>query len=330
MKKIFSILSIPLIVLALVSLSSLKAQMIYAQDCGGPIPPAPTKVWATSGPGSGEVTLYWDTAPYADRYGVVYGTQTNKYVYGSLNIGGEKARSYTVKYLKPGSKYFFRMVAGHGCSTSPFSSEVSAFASGAGEFVSELPAPTQVSVGGPTVANVQPVTYTTTSGPVGKLNLRAMSGPMVGEVTLSWVNVDSADNYHLVYGTEHGKYQYGALNIGKLTSFTVRKLAAGKTYYFAIVPVIGGRALYTSDEVRVPAKTEIVEVQTNEVIPSQTQSVIPPVRPPTVEQPVQQQTLPPVVYSTPTPVQQVKGVMDESQPPVVPVDLDESQPPVVQ
>lgn len=244
MKKFYYLLSL---VLALVSLSAFKPHAALAGDCGGPYPPKPAKVWAKSGPGSGEVTLYWDEVPYANRYAVAYGTESGKYLYGGDNIGGQMSRSYTVKYLSPGTKYYFRLAAARDCTSSPFSEEVSSYAAGGQVYQPKAEAPT-----------VPAQTYA--PQPVKQTWIKAMSGPAVGEVTLNWSHREDVDNYHLVYGTMAGKYEYGALNIGKVTSFTVSKLVAGKLYYFALVPVKGDRALYTSDPVIAYAKSMPVEV----------------------------------------------------------------------
>ena len=85
-------------------------------------------------------------------------------------------------------------------------------------------------------------------------NLSVWSGPGVGQVTLKWYHREDVDNYHLVYGTKMGQYEYGALNIGKVTQFTVGSLVPGRAYYFALVPVKGDRALYTGQGVRGVAK----------------------------------------------------------------------------
>lgn len=251
----FSSLFIPLMVLVIAQAALLvHPSRVMAQGCGGPIPPAPAKVWAKSGPANGEVTLYWDKSPHADRYAVAYGTKSNWYQYGGNNIGGENTSWYTVKALQPGTTYYFKLAAAHGCASSPFSSEVHATASGWSTSVA--PQVVSGSVGAP--ATVTSPVISATYGPVGKQGLWAKSGPGVGEVTLYWQNTDSADNYHLVYGKEHGKFIYGALNIGKVTWFKVSKLTPGVTYHFALVPVMNGRALYTTDQVMVPAYQQAV------------------------------------------------------------------------
>ncbi len=284
MKKIYPLLSISLSVLALVSLSALKPSSVAA-GYGGPVPTAPTKVSAVSGPGSGQVTLYWDTSEYADHYGVVYGTASNNYIYGSLNIGGEKTRTSTINYLTPGVRYYFKVLGIRDDTPGPMSIEVSAVAGGGGmsaEIVKEAVS-TQVSVGSPSPA---------VSGPVGNHRLTALSGPNVGEVTLSWQHGDIADNYHLVYGTKLGSYEYGALNIGKINSFTVQKLTPGATYYFALVPVVNGQGKYTTEAVMAKAKPVYIEV-----IETTKEALIQP--PPSVVVPPEASTPEPIVTIPP-------------------------------
>lgn len=256
MQKIRSAIFAGIVVVALASLSSLlKPGSVYADSCSAGGPNAPSKVWTTSGPNAGEVTLYWDESAYADRYAVAYGSQSGKYIYGADNIGNSNSRSYTVKWLTPGQKYYFRLAAAKGCSSSPLSSEVSA--------VAKWGQVAQTSQMADKIGSPQKTWAGSDAGPVGKQKLWAKPGPMVGEVTLNWQNADSADNYHIVYGHWAGKYEYGALNVGKNTWYTVKKLQPGKAYYFAVVPVMNNRALYTSDAVIGKAKAAIQVVVTS-------------------------------------------------------------------
>lgn len=251
MKKISSYLRILLLILFLTSLTAFTPKKVEAAQCGGLTPPAPQKVWAKSGPGSDEVTIYWSEASYANRYAVAYGTASNKYIYGADNVGGANSRSYTVKSLTPGVKYYFRVAAARDCSSSPFSAEFSAVAMGVGQkatvatpkMVSKAPAP---------------VWQAATS----KYSLWAKSGPRDGEVTLYWKQGENADNYHIVYGTMMGKYQYGVLNVGATNHYTIGKLVPGKTYYFALVPVMHNQAQYTTSAVAGTAKTSVTVVVT--------------------------------------------------------------------
>lgn len=274
-RRLRLLLSSSISILALISLSALRPPTVAA-GCGGPFPPAPTKVSAVSGPGGGEVTLYWDTSAYANRYAVAYGTSSGKYVYGADNIGGETTRSSTIKSLSSGIRYYFRLAAANGCASSPFSVEVSAVATGGGVVVSQPV--NQPVVGGPSVS-VEKVQFQ----PMVSSKLSAYSGPGVGEVTLSWSSLDGADNYHLVYGTQADKYLYGALNIGKINKFVVGKLNPGTTYYFALVPVSGNRAMYTTSSVSAQAyviPVEIVETTKEALVQPQPMVTQPPQPPP--------------------------------------------------
>jgi len=269
MKK-FPVLGLVVFVFALVSASALALltpQRALA-ECGGPFPPKPAKVWAKSGPGGGEVTLFWDEVAHANRYAVAYGQWSGKYTYGADNIGGTSSRSYTVKGLNPGTKYAFVLAAARDCASSPFSQEVWGTAAGGlasptGGWVSKASSTGSTTWTPPAQPKAQSWTAPRVgSGPVGKQSLWAKSGPGVGQVTLYWKQADSANNYHLVYGTQPGKEQYGALNIGNTTWYTVKHLAAGTRYYFALVPTFNGRALYTTGWVSATAymPVEVVEV----------------------------------------------------------------------
>lgn len=249
-------------ILFIISLS--LPRQIKASSCGAPIPPATTNFKAVSGPNSGQVTLFWDEAAYANRYAVAYGLKSNNYIYGADNIGGDQARSFTVASLHPGVRYYFRLAAARDCSSSPFSAEVSAVAAGATEKASLGPQPM---VGAPKVAYkpapVAPVTqvFPPIEG-VGRLNLKAASGPRAGQATLFWQHADSADDYHLIYGRGVGIEEFGALNIGRVNSYTVTHLVPSQTYYFALVPIFNNRSLYTSAWVKAVAKQEIEIIHT--------------------------------------------------------------------
>lgn len=290
MQKIRPVIFVFAVLALFISLSSLvKPKFVLAQDCAANPPVAP-KVWTSSGPGAGQVTLFWSESAYADRYAVAYGTVSGKYIYGADNIGGSSARSYTVKSLQPGQKYVFVVSGARGCSASPFSAEVWAKAMNGqvtgNQMVSSKNVSSNSVITGSKTGSVQ--TWGYTSGPVGKQKLWAKSGPMVGEVTLYWQNTDSADNYHIVYGSWPGKYEYGALNIGKNPWYTVKKLQPGKSYYFAIVPVMNNQALYTSDSVKATAKMPVQVVMVNQSANTM------------MEQPIVTPTVPPVVEVTPT------------------------------
>lgn len=237
---------------------------VYADDCGGPTPSVPANIRVLSGPGVGQITLHWNEASFANRYAVVYGTSSNNYIYGSTNIGNETSRSYTVKHLVPGTRYYFRMAAAHDCNSSGFTQQVWGTAKGSkptksndstisdnSKQMSQTPVVARTG----SVPESMPV-----SGPVGKQDLWGKGGPAEGQVTLYWQNVDSAEDYHLVYGTKPGVYQYGALNIGKAGWFKVGHLIPGVKYYFALIPLVANVPLYTSPSVGITAKINVQTV----------------------------------------------------------------------
>ncbi|OGG22288.1 hypothetical protein A3D03_05885 [Candidatus Gottesmanbacteria bacterium RIFCSPHIGHO2_02_FULL_40_13] len=280
MKKISSYLRIFLLILFLTSLSAFTPKKIIAAN-GGLTPPAPQKVWAKSGPMTGEVTIYWSEASYANRYAAAYGTASNKYLYGADNIGNESSRSYVVKGLTPGMRYYFRIAGAHNRSSSPFSAEFSGVAMGASK---------KAAVVSPKIVSKTPQTVLQkTSTPIemqpakvsGKYDLWSKSGPKDGEVTLYWKQAENADNYHIVYGTMMGNYQYGVLNVGATNHYTIGKLVPGKTYYFALVPVMHNQAQYTTAGVAGRAKSSVTMVVTTKealIQPAQ------PIRVPVVSQ----------------------------------------------
>src|SRR3989344_4026820 len=123
--KIFrAVLGIIIFVIALISASALAllSPPKASAQCGGPYPPKPQMVWAKSGPGGGEVTLYWNEVPYANRYALAYGMSSGNYTYGADNIGGTQSRNYTVKGLNPAGRYAFVLAGARDCASSPFSS----------------------------------------------------------------------------------------------------------------------------------------------------------------------------------------------------------------
>lgn len=278
MRKCLRFFPFLVLILTIVNLKVFTTRTVYAADCGSPVPPAPVHVTAVSGPGSGEVTLYWDSAPYANRYAVAYGTESNKYLYGAENIGGAEARVYTVKSLNTGTRYFFRLAAARDCSSSPLSGEVSAVSTG-GQSVSSAVAEVKEVKAVQPVSNVQPV----------QGGFMGVAGPNTGEVTL-FPGSSSAENYHLVYGLESGKYIYGALNLGKFSKYTVKSLIPGRIYHFALVPVAGGVAQKTTGEIAVRAMADslqVVNTSPDALIPER------PFTPPQV-------TPPPEIFDNPT------------------------------
>jgi fibronectin type 3 domain-containing protein len=217
------------------------------------------RIVASSGPQAGQVTLRWNEVETVDTYHLVYGTSKTNMQYGVLDVG--KNRVYTVKSLNPGATYYFAVVPVFNNQALYTTAAVGRVAA-AGTVVAEKPATTVAKVGQPTAA-----VSVAGSGPVGKQGLKGVAGPLPGQVTLTWKDAETVDNYHLVYGPKPGEYKYGALNIGTGKKYVVKNLVPGKTYYFAVVPVFNNQALYTSQAVAVAAKPAVeVVVTTKEAL----------------------------------------------------------------
>lgn len=100
------------------------------------------------------------------------------------------------------------------------------------------------------------------SAPVGQVSLRADKGDQVGQIKLTWVDSDWADNYDVVYGTASGQYSFGAANIGNTNYFVISALNPGQRYYVALVPKKDGASLGTTPETWAVARGGSAKVNT--------------------------------------------------------------------
>jgi hypothetical protein len=109
-----------------VTLTSLGRITFYSPLCNDTPPgSAPKLISATAISGS-KILLKWTPATDPVTYYLLtYGTSSGQYTYGSANIGGHDATSYTVGSLVPNKKYYFKIRAGNGCSPGSFSNETS-------------------------------------------------------------------------------------------------------------------------------------------------------------------------------------------------------------
>lgn len=107
-------------------------QMINTSSSAGPScsvqpPGSPAPLLYTALPQTGNtVQLYFTDAqaPY-DHYAVTYGTASDQYTYGMVNIGARGTRTITIGSLLPDTTYYFRVRAGNGCAAGPWSNELS-------------------------------------------------------------------------------------------------------------------------------------------------------------------------------------------------------------
>jgi hypothetical protein len=70
--------------------------------------------------------------------------------------------------------------------------------------------------------------------PAVPTSIQAVSGPDASQVKLTWNAADRASYYSITYGPSSLNYQWGAANIGNVTSYVVSQLNAGAPYYFIV------------------------------------------------------------------------------------------------
>lgn len=208
---------------------------------------------AMTGSNPGSVYLDWVDTDQSDKYSLLYGTAPGTYQYGVRDIREQAngVNTFTVGYLNPGQTYYFKITAfknGHVVASS-------------GPLMAQAMTGTVVQPVAMTAAPsmwTAPVTTGPTSGPVGRHQFAGTPGVTSGTVNLMWVDDSLDGGYSLVYGTQPGHYQYGALHVGEksnvLNQYTVGALVPGQTYYFALVSERGGKALTTSAPIAVTAR----------------------------------------------------------------------------
>lgn len=186
-----------------------------------------------SGSGVGEVTLMWRRYNInVTGYSIVYGTKSGQYNYGAWDIGN--IVTYTVSSLVPGKRYCFLLYPHlDGQISSPNSPEVCETAAVSTNIVKG------------------------TAGPYGRNLLSAVKGSSSGQIILNWKRYfTDTQSYSIVYGTKPGVYLYGVADAKDASTpgdndftFMVGALNPGQRYYFALIPVVNGNALYVTAEV---------------------------------------------------------------------------------
>ncbi len=91
------------------------------------------------------------------------------------------------------------------------------------------------------------------AGPVDARQLRSVSGPNPGQLTLTWNQTDPlTQSFNLYYGLSSGNYSYSVIGVpaagnGGRKSLTIGALQPGRTYYVA-VQALGGQNMALSQE----------------------------------------------------------------------------------
>ena len=179
-----------------------------AQEADQTAPAAPASLAATAS--VGKVTLSWAASDGATSYDVYTGTTGN--FQSSTKLITVRGLGYTAAGLTNGTRYYFWVTAANGSGTSSPSSVAS----------------TPLELRG--TAPGAPVRLTATAGP--------------GQVTLSWAapassGVSPITGYDIYVGSTQafrgGQPQF--VSQGPGTSYVVKGLSAGATYYFKVAAV---------------------------------------------------------------------------------------------
>lgn len=80
--------------------------------------------------GAGEVRLNWLKAARANKYTIGFGTSPSNYIYGANDIAD--TNNFTVRFLTPGTRYYFAVKGVNECKPGDWSREWSAVVGGRG------------------------------------------------------------------------------------------------------------------------------------------------------------------------------------------------------
>ncbi len=196
--------------------------------------------------GGDQVRLYWAAVPNAS-YQVFYGPADNPTAHGLVVGEGSGA---TIGGLFKNTTYVFSAKSIRDGEVSGMSNSIKVrTGSTARKHLpqeEQMSATTSKTVGaGPAVkyqgtmrteAQLNPASETTGRQGVGRHNLRAVTGPRSGQVTLFWNQPNElTSSYNLVYSDTKTMDKWGVLDIsGDARSFTVGALTPGVRYYFKV------------------------------------------------------------------------------------------------
>ena len=91
---------------------------------GQPVLYEPNHALLPRATGVGEVRLNWLKAERANKYTIGFGTSSGNYIYGASNIAD--TNNFTVRFLTPGTRYYFAVKGVNECMPGDWSREWSA------------------------------------------------------------------------------------------------------------------------------------------------------------------------------------------------------------
>jgi LysM repeat protein len=91
-----------------------------------PTGPTPWLYGAIPQDGNSILIYFTNSDDPVDGYALEYGIKSDTYPWGATKIGKQGSRTYLVGSLSPGTTYYFRVRATHGCNAGTWSNEISA------------------------------------------------------------------------------------------------------------------------------------------------------------------------------------------------------------
>lgn len=110
------------------STTSSDTSTASAPSCGDTEPgaKAPWLYGAIAQDGNSMLLYFTEAGDPVDKYVLQFGIKSGEYSWGSTDIGGKGTGTYLVQSLSPNTTYYFRVRAGNGCASGPWSNEISA------------------------------------------------------------------------------------------------------------------------------------------------------------------------------------------------------------
>lgn len=204
--------------------------------------------------GGDSVRLNWAPVPNA-TYQVFYGPKDNPMAHGVVVGSGG---GFTISGLFKNTAYVFSAKSVRDGEVSAMSNSIVVRTGSTAR--AALPAETKTAAAPAkyqgtmqTDAPLNEANITSGRRGVGMYNLRAVTGPKSGEVTLFWNQPSESPvgDYNVVYTDDPMMEKWGLLGISPdARSFTVRGLASGKRYHFWVAGANLGRSPWVSELAR--------------------------------------------------------------------------------